>query len=101
MVVGGVPMRFYRMKTVKMQEETASFAPTDSSVKHGSSDPAFASDHGFSRLQNAERGDGPAGAFLDQAQGVSTTVCALASVDFRRGSGGARINVSAAEDRAI
>ena len=67
MVFGGVPMRFYRMKTVKMQEAAAFFAPTASSVKHGSSDPAFASHDGFSCLQHAERRDGPHGAFLDQA----------------------------------
>jgi len=60
-------MRFYRMKTAKMQEESAFFACTDSSLQPGSSDPAFASDDGFNGLPRAEVRDGPDGAFLAQA----------------------------------
>jgi hypothetical protein len=54
MVFGGVPMRFYRMKTVKMQEEAAFFAPIDSSFKHASADPASAGVDGFNGLPRAE-----------------------------------------------
>jgi hypothetical protein len=69
-------MRFYRMKTVKMQEEAAFLAPIDSSFKHASADPAFAGVDGFNGLPRAEVRDGPDGAFLAQAQNVSTMICA-------------------------
>ena len=54
MVVGGVPMHFYCMKTVKIARGIGIFAPTGSSFKHGMSDPGFAGDDGLSRLQRAK-----------------------------------------------
>ena len=67
MVFGRAPMSFYRMKTIKMQEEAAFITPIDSSVKHASPDSAFAGDDSFNGLPRAEVRDGPDGAFLAQA----------------------------------
>jgi hypothetical protein len=54
MVFGGVPMRFYRMKTVKLARGIGIFFSHWQLRQARSSDPGFAGEDGFSGPRHAE-----------------------------------------------